>query len=330
MTATIFTLGTSIMLLLSLLAAALGLLVVEKAFRVSRRWDRADEEERYELEKEFYVAYAVVCIVLAIRIFSVPLYFWVMQTLAPTIPGAMCLWGIFNALPELCWSTLTLKFGLPVLYFGWLILARINNSCKRNPLMKNLMSLYVLLSPLLMIDSLVDLTVFSRLNPMQVVCCTSAIDVWQRPVPSLIAGISGQLVLLLIFLALCLVYASFSFASQSSSAFEWPSRIASLALLPVSILATTEVLTPWILKLPLHHCPFCLLYRKPASILFLVTLWFSTAVPWWILMTKKMGREDEEANKAEFKLRGALWKSSGTALVIGLTTILTLMLISLA
>ena len=61
MTATIFTLGTSIMLLLSLLAAALGLLVVEKAFRVSRRWDRADEEERYELEKEFYVAYAVVC-----------------------------------------------------------------------------------------------------------------------------------------------------------------------------------------------------------------------------------------------------------------------------
>jgi len=320
-TVLIVTFGTSTMLLLSILAASLALLVVEKAFRIFRKWKSADEEEKYELEKQFYLTYAVVYIVFAIRMFAVPLYFWTMQTLVPMIPGAMCLWGVFNTLPVLCWSTLALKFALPVLYFGWLILARINDGCKRNPLIRNLMGLYIALSPVLMADSLVDLMIFSRLTPVQVACCTSAIDVWARPIPPLVLGISSQLVLLVSYLALSTAYAPLCYAALRKPIFEWIVRASSLALIPMFVITVTEVLTPWILNLPLHHCPFCLLYLAPTSIVFFATLWFSMAVPWWTLLTRRLGRADEESLELESRLRRDLWTIAGLSTIVGVALI---------
>jgi len=324
----IVTFGTLTMLLLSILAAGLALLVLEKAVRIFRSWRTADEEKRYQLEKEFYLAYAVVYIVFGIRIFSVPLYFWTMQVLVPAIPGAMCLWGVFNALPILCWSGLALKFTLPVFYAGWLILARINNRCKKNPLTRNLMGLYVVLSPMLMADSLVDLMIFSRLNPVQVTCCTSAIDVWPRVIPFLVIGIPGQLLLLFTFFGLSLTCAFLFLAASSKSTHEWLAGIFSLALIPISILTITEVLTPWILALPLHHCPFCLFYREPTGIIFLAMLWFSLAVPLWCLLTKRLGRVEEESIKEEHRLRRMLWTAAGLALIVGIAIMVVLLIVA--
>jgi len=318
------------MLLLCILAASLVLLVVEKAFRIFRTWKRADEEEKYELEKEFHLTNAVVCIVFAIRMFAVPLYFWTMQILVPMIPGAMCLWGVFNTLPALCWSTLVLKLALPMLYFGWLILARINDRCRRNPLIVNLMGLYVALSPLLMADSLVDLTIFSRLNPVQVACCTSAIDIWGRPIPPLVLGISGQLVLLVSYLALSTAYALLCHAASRKPAFEWVATASCLALIPMSIFTITEVLTPWILNLPLHHCPFCLLYLAPASILFFAALWFSMAVPWWTLLIARLGRVDEESGELERRVRRDLWTGASLSTMVCLALIITHLIVAAA
>ena len=330
MTLLIVTLGTVIMLLISILAAGLAFLVLEKAFRIFRTWNTADEEERHELEKEFYLAYAVVYIVFGIRIFAVPLYFWTMQTLVPTIPGAMCLWGIFNALPALCWSTLALKFALPVLYSGWLILANINNRCRKNPLIRNLMGLYIALSPLLVADSLLDLTIFSRLNPVQVTCCTSAIDIWPRPIPPIVGGISGQMVLFAALVASSLAYAFLSHISSQNLRVEWLTRLFSIALVPISVFATTEALTPWILNLPLHHCPFCLFYKAPTSVTFLATLWFSMAVPWWTLLMTRLAKADKESSKMEYILRGKLWTAGALSILTSLVLIVTHLAVALA
>ena len=126
-------------LLLSVCTLLLTVGVIRTVYRIFRRWDKSDEEEKHELEKGFYLTFAVVVVVLAIRLFLVPLYFWNMQTFVPLIPGAMCLWGVFDALPEATWGLLFLKLVIPVAYIGWLLLARINSSCRTNPLIKNLM-----------------------------------------------------------------------------------------------------------------------------------------------------------------------------------------------
>lgn len=319
----IMTFGTAMVLLLSSCAALLGLVAIKPSVRIFRRWRKADEEERYKLEKEFYLTYVVVYIVLGIRLFVVPLYFWTMQSLVPMIPGSMCLWGVFNAMPALSWPALALKFLFPVLYVGWLILARINDTCKRNPLMRSLMGFYVVMAPLLIADSVVDLAIFLKLTPVAVTCCTSAIDVGPRPIPALIMGIGGQTFILGVFTGLSTTFAATTFLSLRYQKFEWGSRIISVVLIPMSILSMTEALAPWILQTPLHHCPFCLLYHSPGTILFVALFWYALAVPWWALLTRKASRSDQEAEAVEKSVRKTLWTTSGSAAIIGLVIIVT-------
>jgi len=196
----IMTFGTSMVLLLSACTVVLGVGLLDTTYKIFRQWKRSDLEEKYELEKDFYLVFATACIALALRLSIVPLYFWTMQTLVPMIPGAMCLWGVFNTLPQLTWPALGLKFFLPSLYASWLILALVNARCKRNQLVGNLAGFFILITPFLLIDSILDLAIFVKLTPIQVSCCSSAIDVGPRPIPPPIGTLSGQSIMALLFI----------------------------------------------------------------------------------------------------------------------------------
>jgi len=317
----IMTFGTAMILLLSGCAAVLALGVIDTAVRIFRGWRTADEEKRYDLEKSFYLTYSVVCIVLGIRLFIVPVYFWNLQSLVPMIPGAMCLWGVFNALPTLMWPNLFLKFLLPTIYMGWLILAKINSDCKTNPLMVSLTGFYVAVSPLLLLDSTVDILTSLNLSPVEVSCCSSAIDVGPRPIPIIIGGVDGQIFLTAIFFTVSVALAISAFLCMKYDRVEWISRIFASAYIPVLILTMTEVLTPWILHLPLHHCPFCLLFQAPSTVIFLALSWFAISSPWITLLTEKLGRADEESKVIEKKTRMSLWLTSGFAATIATSII---------
>jgi len=309
-------------LLLSIAALVLTLIVLDTALRIFRRWKKSDEEERYELEKDFYLTFSAVVIVLGIRLFLVPLYFWTMQSLIPAIPGAMCLWGVFNALPELTWPALLLKFLLPAMYIGWLLLAQINSECKTNPLMRNLMALFLLLSPLLIIDSAVDILIFFRMNPVEVSCCSNAIDVGPRPIPMWIGTVSGQTLLILVFFALSTIFTASLILALRWRIFEQISLMLTLPLAGTLVIAITEILTPWLLHLPFHHCPFCLLFQNLSSLIFTSLFWFALATPWIILITKKLGRKTDEARGIELRLRNTTLTYSGIAMIIAMTIIL--------
>ena len=140
-------------LLLSISALILTIGVLLPVTRIYRRWNTSTEAERPELEKTFYLAFAAVIIILGIRLFLVPLYFWTMQGFVPMIPGAMCLWGVFDSVPEVTWGSLLLKFVLPVVFIGWLLLSFINGKCKTHPLMQNMMAFFIAIVPLVLIDS---------------------------------------------------------------------------------------------------------------------------------------------------------------------------------
>lgn len=321
-------------LLFSACAVVLGLMALDPSVKIFRRWRKADQEERYDLEKESYLTLTVVYIIIAIRMFTVPLYFWTMQSLVPMIPGAMCMWGVFNVLPDLCWPALALKFFFPVMYGGWLVLALVNNSCKKNQLMKNLMGFFILAVPLLVADSLVDLAVFLKLEPVYVSCCTSAIDVAARPIPIAIGGINGQVLLLAAFLGMCCIYAITVFMCLRHRRLEWVPLALSIMLIPLSVLAMTEVLTPWILRTPFHHCPFCLLMHAPGTTLLMVSFWYALAAPWWVLLTRKLAhaqtdKESEILKTSRLNMIETLWMTSGYGAMIGLAVIVVHLMVAL-
>lgn len=277
-------------LLLSTCALLLGLGTIDTTYRIFRRWRKSDSEERYELEKAFYLILAAASIALAIRLIIVPLYFWTMESLVPMIPGAMCLWGVFNTLPELAWPALGLKLLLPSFYAGWLILAWLNTKCKRNQLVGNLAGLFMVITPFLLVDSVLDVVIFSRLTPIQVSCCSNVIDVGPRPIPPSIGMFSGQSTMMLLFILFSLLFAVTALLSVKRQKIEWVARFFAVTLIPVTLLTMTEVLTPWILRLPFHYCPFCLLSHSFTSVLFVLLYWVGISASWWTLIARKLAR----------------------------------------
>lgn len=324
----ILTFGAAMDLLLSICALVLTIGVLDTVFRIFRRWKGSNEEERYGLEKDFYLTYSAVVIVLGIRLFLVPLYFWTLQSLVPAIPGAMCLWGVFNALPELAWPALFLKFLLPVAYAGWLLLAHINSKCKTNPLMRNMMAFFLLLSPMLIIDSAADILIFIKLNPIEVSCCSNAIDVGPRPIPMWIGSLPGQTLLVLVFFVISAAFATSLISALRYEVFEWISRILTLPLITLLLLTITEALTPWLLNLPFHHCPFCLLFQDYPSLLFVALFWFALATPWVILITRRLGSETNEAKSIETRVRRTIVTYSSVATILAIAVILVDLLVA--
>jgi hypothetical protein len=317
----IITFGTSMVLLLSACALALGIGLLDNTYKIFRRWRKSDLEEKYELEKGFYLIFAAACIALSIRLTIVPLYFWTMQSLVPMIPGAMCLWGVFNALPEFTWPALFLKLLLPSLYANWLVLAWVNTRCKRNQLVSNLAGLFVFITPFLLVDSVLDVAIIVKLTPVQVSCCSSIVDVGPRPIPPPIGTLNGQLTLTLLFVLLSMLFVATAFLSTKRQRFEWMARFFGIALIPTTVLTMTEVLTPWILHLPFHYCPFCLLSRSFPSILFVFLYWIAISSSWWTLVNKRLGRTDQEASAIEKNMCSKLWTLAWSAGLVGLLTV---------
>jgi hypothetical protein len=326
----ITTFGTSMLLLLSSIALVLGVGLLDSTYKIFRRWKKSDLEEKYELEKEFYLVLAAACIVLMIRLTIVPLYFLTLQSLIPAIPGAMCLWGVFSVLPQFMWPALILKFLMPTLYGGWLVLALANSKCRRNQLAGTLAGLFILIAPFLLMDSVLDLIVLTKLTPIQVSCCSSVIDVGPRPIPPLIGTLNGQSVLILLFVAISALFITTSFLGARKSSLEWPARILAIFLVPLTILTMTEVLTPWILHLPFHYCPFCLLSSSVPAILFVSLLWVAISASWWTFITRRLGRVDVETKNVERELSSRLWNIAGSSGLVGFLVIIVTLVASFA
>ena len=316
-------------LLLSVGAALLTVGVLVPAVRIFRGWTKCDEEEKQSLEKAFYLAFSGIVVILLIRLFLVPIYFWTMQGFVPMIPGAMCLWGVFEAVPA-AWGALLLKFVLPVVYLGWMLLYYIDSKSKTHPLMQNMMAFFVIISPLVLIDSGVDVLVFSEISPVQVGCCSSAIDVGPQPVPGAIGALSGQMQLLIIFFLMAGVFCLLLFAAIKSRVASWAALALSLPLAGVYVLNMTEVLAPWLLHLPFHHCPFCLLQDHPLAVVFTTLIWFAIAAPWLTMITGKIGHETIETAETEKKLRSVLLKTAAVAVLMSLIIIAVDILVSIS
>lgn len=318
----IFTFGSSINLLLSVCALIATLGVLRTVYRIFRSWDISDDETRHDLENGFYLTFSVVLVVLSIRLLLIPIYFWNMQSFVPLIPGAMCLWGVFNAFPEVTWLSLFLKLTLPILYIGWILLAGINSSCRTNPLIRNLMAFFLLLSPALLIDFVAEILILFSLSPVEVSCCSNAIDVGTRPIPVMVGGVSGQFLLLLIFFAYGILYSISMALSTRYRAAKWNTLALTIPFGIVITIVITETLTPWLLKLPFHHCPFCLFFQHPLSLIYILLFWFGLATPWLTLITHLFGRTNSEAKAIQSIMNVNITTYAIIAMIIGLTLVL--------
>ena len=167
----IFNLYVAVVLAIALFAIIVGSYTAFKAYKIGEQEKAAGLDERYELEKDYYLVSTVGWVTLASRIIAIPLFFITVISLIPSVPGAMCEFGVFQAGAPYSWVDFGLKLITVFAFGGWLFIDHINKKSKGAPLMGSLSRGFILLMPLLYLDTFLDLIFFGSLKPLVVPCC---------------------------------------------------------------------------------------------------------------------------------------------------------------
>ena len=237
---------------------AIGLLGAVVGLRAIGRWRSADTpEKRYQLEKLLYLCTSAMFLGVVLRVVMIPLWFWMLNSLVPLIPGAMCLAGVHLNVPVYSWLASTLKVILPLVYFTWIIISRVDRTLVEQPFLKFRHYLLVPLIILILAETFLDLKYLFSLKVSNVTCCTALFDYNTGNISEVLTENHWYFVIICgIFL---LLQAIILMAAERKRAGHV--AIAALAggLFVTLILALHTKLSPLILDAPFHHCIFCLL-----------------------------------------------------------------------
>ncbi|MCS7098230.1 MAG: hypothetical protein NZ922_04565 [Candidatus Methanomethyliaceae archaeon] len=173
---------TATMIILGLFGIAIMLYSVPKAYVIVKRAAKASMEEKYELEKSFYLLSTVVWVILITRLVASALFWITNESLIPIIPGAMCQFGVNQAGSPYSWINNGVKLIIVLIYGNWLMLDLLNRRVNGAPLIISLSKLFLIITPLLFLDLFLDLGFYFTISPVVVPCCR-VIFVPQIPLP---------------------------------------------------------------------------------------------------------------------------------------------------
>ena len=158
-------------LAIALFTLVVGSYAAYKAYKVDEGSKAVESDRRYELEKDYYLVSTVGWMTLGTRILAIPLFWITVLSLIPSVPGAMCEFGVFQAGAPWSWADLGFKLFTMFAFGGWLFFDMMNRKLKGSPFMTSLSRIFVILLPLLFIDALLDISFFGGLQPLVVPCC---------------------------------------------------------------------------------------------------------------------------------------------------------------
>ncbi len=261
-----------IYLICSVMSLYIGLVALFNGFYILMRWDKHnDTEEQYYLEKRVYLIITVLFIGFSLRIFMFPLWFFTLNSMIISIPGAMCLVGVHNVSPTVAYTSSALKLILPSLYLYWLVLNFLDRKVETQPFMKKKLWLLTPLGVLILTETVLDISFFFSVPPRQVSCCTSLFDVPRDDLLQIAVESTWRWVVIFYIMAAFFFSESVYFLTAQKKglisgknwwgAKKWLIFLQTILILStmiVFILAFQTKIAPLFLKLPFHQCIFCL------------------------------------------------------------------------
>jgi hypothetical protein len=252
----------------SLLVCGLLLYAAWQGLGILRRWDLASGSAlQLSLERRTYLVSTIVGYVLAFEAVSLFLYVYTADALAPMFTGAMCAAGTLAAGGH-GYTVLVLRLGNFVLAGLWLVLNHADQLGHDYPLVRTKYALLLALTPLVLLEALLQARTFLALEPEVITsCCGSLFSRGGGTVAADLAGLPGAP------MAVAL-YATVGVAAAAGAAFGryWrglPGAVLAVVLaiaaglaLVVGLAALVSWVSPYVYELPTHHCPFCLLQAE--------------------------------------------------------------------
>ena len=261
---------------LDTVSAGLGLMTTGLVVKhLARSWSEKKEsgEQLAAIEDSLYLLFWLGSVFLILRFLAWPLFYLTLHSLIPEINGAMCIFGVRNLQPTL---SRVLELTKPVLFYAglvWLLVFRLerfgNRAGSESLARKSSLILLCVCSIAGLVDSCGSVILWLRSNSdLAVSCCTTVTDIPSRFtvwIPESLFGSEYQTLLWVLYyisnviLVLGTLFVRNRLVKDTSSGYPF---LLLLVLVLINCVTGTfafiEVISPYLMDLPFHHCLYCM------------------------------------------------------------------------
>ena len=228
-------------------------------YLIIRQWDPSSGSElQLLLERRTYLISTILAYLFAFQVLSLFLYLFTADNLHTFFVGAMCAAGTLNV-NGYGYPALLLKI-INLLAAGvWLIVNFVDNRAYDYPLVKKKYVLLLVISPLILAETVMLANYFLHLDPNIITsCCGSLFSEGARSISSDIVSLPPRLMGIALYLSMAaLVGSGLCFYFKGKGAY--PFSVIAAGTFVFAVLSTISFISPYIYELPSHRCPFCIL-----------------------------------------------------------------------
>lgn len=250
------------LLVSSILITSLVLFAFWYGVKIIRFWDlRSGSSLQLDLERRTYLISTVLAYVFGFQLVSLFLLIYTADSLSALFTGAMCAAGTFNV-NAYGYPLLVLKLINFLLAGLWLTINYADNRAYDYPLIRKKYAFLLLLAPLIVMETVLQIRYFLGLRPDVITSCCGSLFSANA------SGVAGDLA------ALPAISLQYAFAGVMLSTIALGAAVAvtgrggyalffaSGAAFIMGIASLISFISPAIYELPTHHCPFCVLQKE--------------------------------------------------------------------
>ena len=246
----------------SLLVGFMILYAAPQALQILRRWDlKSGSELQLAIERKTYLISTLLAYACGFELLSFFLYIFTAEQLHPLFVGAMCAAGSLYVNP-FGYPTLMVKLVNFLLAGIWLMVNYVDHQGEDYPLIRIKYIFFLLLVPLIVLETMLQANYFLRLKPDIITsCCGTLFSTGSTVLPSGMFFFPKVPAMTAFYITLFLTIGSglyFFWKGRGGLLF---SGLSALALV-VSIGSIFSFISLYIYELPTHACPFCLIQKE--------------------------------------------------------------------
>ncbi|MEI9476043.1 MAG: hypothetical protein WCO26_05670 [Deltaproteobacteria bacterium] len=246
----------------SVLISFMVLYSASYGIQILRRWDiRSGSELQLVLERKTYLISTLLTYLFGFELLSLFLYIFTVDQLHTFFVGAMCAAGSLYV-NDYGYPALILKIINFLLAGLWLILNYADNRAYDYPLIRKKYFLLMILTPLILLEMILQASYFLRLSPNIITsCCGSLFSTEASTLVSDIVVLPRGPVSVAFYLSMSSTFASGVYYYLKEKGGYLFSSLSLVSFL-VSIVSILSFISVYFYELPTHHCPFCILQKE--------------------------------------------------------------------
>ncbi|MEW6409513.1 MAG: hypothetical protein AB1488_05305 [Nitrospirota bacterium] len=247
-------LGSGVVLLLILSAAALGI-------RILLKWDiKSSSEEQLSLERKTYLVSTLVQYALGFEILSTLLFLYTADDIHYLLVGAMCATGSLNANPY-GFPTLYAKVAALFISASWIAINYLDSKAEDYPLTMTKYKFLLFVVLVVIVESVLQFLYFLNVNPDVITsCCGFLFSEGGRGLGSSLASLPILPAKITFYSLLTIsIVLGITTLKTSRKPFTFLFSISSFLFFIVSVISIIAFISLHFYQLPTHHCPFDIL-----------------------------------------------------------------------